>query len=78
MTLKDGYWFGGVSRAPPSKQHLSTPPRGGGGGVALYAKDTFKPSHPLDIHVPDDLEVVWIKLQPPRSTTISLLVFSVL
>ena len=26
MTLKDGYWFGGVSRAPPSKQHLSTPP----------------------------------------------------
>ena len=26
MTLKDGYGFGGFSRAPPSKQHLSTPP----------------------------------------------------
>ena len=26
MTLKDGYWFGGFSRAPPSKQNLSTPP----------------------------------------------------
>ena len=25
MTLKDGYGFGGFSRAPPSKQHLSTP-----------------------------------------------------
>ena len=25
-TLKDGYGFGGFSRAPPSKQHLSTPP----------------------------------------------------
>ena len=26
MTLKDGYGFGGFSLAPPSKQHLSTPP----------------------------------------------------
>ena len=39
MTLKDGYGFGGFNLAPPSKQHLSTPPPGpsrAGGGKASH------------------------------------------
>ena len=41
MTLKDGYGFGGFSRAPPSKQHLSTPPPPGG---TRQSYQVFSPS----------------------------------
>ena len=37
MTLKDGYGFGGCSRAPPSKQHLSTPPPPPGPGLLNHS-----------------------------------------
>ena len=36
-----------------------------GGGVAIYAKHDQNPQQ-LHVEIPEDLEIVWIKLQPPR------------
>ena len=36
-----------------------------GGGVAMYANNSFNPEH-TDITVPNNLEVVWVKLRPRR------------
>lgn len=44
-----------------------------GGGVCLYAKRSLNPLHMPNVVVPDNLEVVWIKLSPkklPRSVSI--------
>ena len=37
-----------------------------GGGVALYVKQSLNPQPVPDVVVPDDLEVVWLKLHPER------------
>ena len=36
-----------------------------GGGVAIYAREALNPS-PVAVQVPDNLEVTWVKLRPPR------------
>ena len=36
-----------------------------GGGVALYAREDLRPQR-ADISVPDNLEVVWVKVRPER------------
>ena len=43
--------------------HLRTNRRGG--GVALYCHEALNP-HKLDVQVPDDLEVLWVRVTPPR------------
>ena len=39
LRVKDGYGFGGFSRAPPSKQHLSTPPPPPGGRASRHIRE---------------------------------------